>query len=85
MDRRIDSVAVLGAGTMGSGIAAACAQVGCRVELLDVTKDAAERALAAMTAGRAPMLDDPSKLAQIGAGSFDNRTRWPTASPIRAC
>ncbi len=80
MDRRIDSVVVLGAGTMGSGIAAACAQAGCQVALLDVTKEAAEQALAAMTAGRAPMLDDPSKLALITPGCFDD-----DLSKVAAC
>jgi 3-hydroxyacyl-CoA dehydrogenase len=44
MARRIDAVAVLGAGTMGSGIAALCAQAGCRVLLLDVTREAADQA-----------------------------------------
>jgi 3-hydroxyacyl-CoA dehydrogenase len=43
---------------MGSGIAALCAQTGCRVLLLDMSTDAAERALARMVEGRTPMLDD---------------------------
>jgi len=59
MARRIDAVAVLGAGTMGSGIAALCAEAGCRVLLLDVTQDAADRALVRMTTGRAPLPPDP--------------------------
>jgi 3-hydroxyacyl-CoA dehydrogenase len=46
MARRIDSVAVLGCGTMGSGIAAASAAAGCRVLMLDVTAEAVERGLA---------------------------------------
>ncbi|HYZ26110.1 MAG TPA: 3-hydroxyacyl-CoA dehydrogenase NAD-binding domain-containing protein, partial [Geminicoccaceae bacterium] len=71
MIRPIESVAVLGAGTMGSGIAALCAQTGCRVLLLDVSTDAAERALARMVEGRAPMLDDPARAELITAGSFD--------------
>ncbi len=45
MQRRIDSVAVLGCGTMGSGIAAASAAAGCRVLMLDVSLEAVERAL----------------------------------------
>jgi 3-hydroxyacyl-CoA dehydrogenase len=36
MSRKIESVAVLGGGTMGTGIAGACAQAGHRVLLLDV-------------------------------------------------
>jgi 3-hydroxyacyl-CoA dehydrogenase len=71
MARRIDAVAVLGAGTMGSGIAALCAEAGCRVLLLDVTRDAADRALARMTTGRAPLLDDPASTARITTGSLD--------------
>ena len=38
MSRPIESVAVLGAGTMGSGIAALCAEAGCRVVLLDTAR-----------------------------------------------
>jgi 3-hydroxybutyryl-CoA dehydrogenase len=36
----IRTVGVLGAGTMGAGIAQVCAQVGCEVRLYDVSKDA---------------------------------------------
>lgn len=71
MAERIESVAVLGAGTMGSGIAALCAATGCRVRLLDVTRDAAERAIAAMTEGRAPLLDQPDAVARITPGTLD--------------
>ena len=46
MTRHINSVAVLGCGTMGSGIAAASAAAGCQVLMLDVTLEAAERGLA---------------------------------------
>jgi 3-hydroxyacyl-CoA dehydrogenase len=70
MSERIESVAVLGAGTMGSGIAAACAEAGCEVLLLDVTRDRAEKAIAAMTEGRAPALDDPGTAARIEAGDL---------------
>ena len=37
----VDTVAVLGAGTMGHGIAQVCAAVGCEVRLYDVVDDAA--------------------------------------------
>ena len=69
---QIESVAVLGAGTMGSGIAALCAQAGCRVALLDVTRSAAEQTIARMVEGRPPMLDDPATAALITPGSFDD-------------
>jgi 3-hydroxyacyl-CoA dehydrogenase len=68
----IESVAVLGAGTMGSGIAALCAAAGCRVTLLDVTREAAEQAIGRMVEGRAPMLDDPGVVESITPGSFDH-------------
>jgi 3-hydroxyacyl-CoA dehydrogenase len=69
---QIEAVAVLGAGTMGSGIAALCAQAGCRVALLDVTRAAAEQAIARMVEGRPPMLDDPARAELITPGSFDD-------------
>jgi 3-hydroxyacyl-CoA dehydrogenase len=69
---RIESVAVLGAGTMGSGIAALCAEVGCRVKLLDVSRAAAEQAITRMVEGRPPLLDDPARAGLITPGSFDD-------------
>ncbi|MGI9646278.1 MAG: 3-hydroxyacyl-CoA dehydrogenase family protein [Ilumatobacteraceae bacterium] len=48
MTRRIESVAVLGCGTMGSGIAAASAAAGCRVLMLDVSAEAVDRGLQAV-------------------------------------
>jgi 3-hydroxyacyl-CoA dehydrogenase len=62
----------LGAGTMGSGIAALCAEVGCRVQLLDVSRAAAEQAIARMVEGRPPLLDDPARAELITPGSFDD-------------
>ncbi len=49
--RRIESVAVLGCGTMGSGIAAASAAAGCRVLMLDISTEAVERGFAAVDEG----------------------------------
>jgi 3-hydroxyacyl-CoA dehydrogenase len=69
---QIGSVAVLGAGTMGSGIAALCAQAGCRVALLDLTRAAAEQAVGRMVEGRPPMLDDPARAELITPGSFED-------------
>lgn len=48
MTRTIESVAVLGCGTMGSGIAAASAAAGCRVLMLDLTTEAVDRGLQAV-------------------------------------
>lgn len=71
MTRRIDSVAVLGGGTMGSGIAGACAQAGCKVLLLDVSAEAAAKALDRIVNGRPPAVDDPQAAARIETGTLD--------------
>src|SRR6185295_3589646 len=42
---RFETVAVLGAGTMGAGIAQVCAQAGSRVTLQDVTAELAQKGL----------------------------------------
>ncbi len=68
----IQRVAVLGSGTMGMGIAAACAQTGCEVLLLDIEKQFADKAVERMLVGRSPALDDPEKQKLITTGSFDN-------------
>ena len=47
-ERTIESVAVLGCGTMGSGIAAISAAAGCRVLMLDMTLEAAEKGAGAV-------------------------------------
>lgn len=72
MSDQIESVAVLGAGTMGSGIAAASAEAGCRVLLLDVTSERAAKAIEAMTEGRAPALSDPALKERITPGSLEH-------------
>ncbi|MCE9620882.1 MAG: 3-hydroxyacyl-CoA dehydrogenase family protein [Actinomycetia bacterium] len=66
MSRHIESVAVLGCGTMGAGIAAASAAVGCRVLMLDVTIEAAERGLQAV--------DEPDRHL-VETGTFDELAR----------
>lgn len=70
--RNIETVTVLGAGTMGSGIAAACAQAGYRTLLLDMSAELAQRGKENMLTGRAPMLDDPKSADLITTGSFDD-------------
>lgn len=69
MLRQINSVAVIGGGTMGGGIAAACAAAGCRVLLLDdVDAAAAEKALgrAVATAQNATEADQLKALIRTG-------------------
>ncbi len=72
MSREIKSVAVLGGGTMGTGIAGACAERGHKVRLLDVSKEAAEKAMERIVSGRPPALDDPEKAHLIALGTFDD-------------
>jgi 3-hydroxyacyl-CoA dehydrogenase len=62
----------MGSGTMGMGIAAACAQTGCEVLLLDIEQQFADKAVERMLAGRSPALDDPAKQKLITTGSFDS-------------
>ncbi|MFQ5565744.1 MAG: 3-hydroxyacyl-CoA dehydrogenase NAD-binding domain-containing protein [Paracoccaceae bacterium] len=71
MSRKINSVAVLGGGTMGSGIAGLCAQRDCRVLLLDVSRDAAEAAFERIKTGRPPAVDDLEKADNITLGTLD--------------
>ncbi len=70
MSRKIESVAVLGAGTMGTGIAAVCATEGIRVLMLDVTAAAAALALEKVKTARPPMLDDVAAADLITTGSL---------------
>ena len=72
MSRKIQSVAVLGGGTMGTGIAGLCAQQDCKVLLLDVSKEAAEAALERIKTGRPPAVDDPEKAENIALGTLDD-------------
>jgi len=68
----IDKVVVLGAGTMGMGIAGVCANAGCEVLLLDLDKSACDAAKEKLVAGRSPVITDASNLDRISTGSFDN-------------
>ena len=72
MTREIKSVAVLGGGTMGSGIVGACAQMGCEVLLLDVDMSTAEKALDRILNGRPPALDDADKAHLIKLGTLSD-------------
>ncbi|MDD9858112.1 MAG: 3-hydroxyacyl-CoA dehydrogenase family protein [Gammaproteobacteria bacterium] len=66
----IKRVAVLGAGTMGGGIAGICANAGCEVLLLDVERGAGEAARRRLAAGRSPVLRDAESPERITCGSF---------------
>ncbi|HED14702.1 MAG TPA: 3-hydroxyacyl-CoA dehydrogenase family protein, partial [Gammaproteobacteria bacterium] len=66
----IDYVAVLGAGTMGSGIAALCAEAGCQVLLLDISREASAQALQRLCSGKNPVLESAASTDRIHTGSF---------------
>ncbi len=72
MSRKINSVAVLGAGTMGIGIAGLAAEHDCKVLMLDVSMEAAEKALERIVNGRPPAIDTPGKEANITLGTLED-------------
>ncbi|MDD9878691.1 MAG: 3-hydroxyacyl-CoA dehydrogenase family protein, partial [Magnetovibrio sp.] len=71
MTREIGSVAVIGGGTMGTGIAGLCAQRGHKVLLLEVSAEAAEKAKDRIINGRPPAVDEPDKADNITFGTID--------------
>ena len=62
MNSNINSIAVLGAWTMGAGIAALAADKDCKVLLLDISNEAAQKGKDSMISERNPMLSDPTKI-----------------------
>ena len=72
MNSNINSIAVLGAGTMGAGIAALAADKDCKVLLLDINNEAAQKGKDSMISERNPMLSDPSKINNVEIGTFEN-------------
>jgi len=72
MSQKITSVAVLGAGTMGSGIAGLCAENNCNVVLLDVSLEAAQKGLDRIINSRPSALDTPEKTNAIVLGSLND-------------
>ena len=71
MTSNINSVAILGSGTMGSGIAALAAEKNCKVLLLDTSKELALKGREGLLMGNNPTLSDVSKIKNIEIGSFD--------------
>ena len=72
MNSNINSIAVLGAGTMGAGIAALAADKDCKVLLLDISYEAAQKGKDSMISERNPMLSDSSKINNVEIGTFEN-------------
>ena len=58
----IQSVAVIGSGVMGAGIAAHCANAGCKVLLLDIAKEGDDRSAVARAAIEQMMKSNPEML-----------------------
>ena len=56
---------------MGAGIAGLCAQQGCRVLMLDLSIEDAEKGLERIVSGRPPAIDDVGKAENISLGTFD--------------
>jgi 3-hydroxybutyryl-CoA dehydrogenase len=80
MTRAIERVAVLGAGTMGHGIAQVCAAAGCTVALHDVDEGAVSRGVARVRAN----LDKGVELGKVDPGERDGvlaRIRSTTSIP----
>ena len=75
MTRKIDSVAVIGGGAMGAGIAGKCADAGCRVLLLDLDEATVARALERVVSGRSAAIEKPESAALIETGTFDELDR----------
>ena len=72
MNKKINTIAVLGGGTMGRGIAGLCAQSNKKVLLLDISMDEAEKSLEEIINGHPPAVDEPNKASNITLGTFSN-------------
>ena len=70
MQRKIEKVAVIGAGTMGAGIAGICAMAGNDVALLDIDRELAEKAVQRLLGGRNPAITEAAA-ARIRCGAID--------------
>ena len=72
MAETIKKVAVIGAGTMGAGIAGLCAATGVAVTLLDLETETSEKAIGRLTAGKRPAItEDQAKLITPGSLTTD--------------
>ena len=68
----IKRVGVLGCGTMGLGIAGACAEAGCDVVLLDLDREICDQALPRLLMGTNPAVQGSESLERIRTGTFDD-------------
>ena len=72
MTTDIKSIAVLGGGTMGLGIAGLCAENSRKVLILDVSMEAAAKSLDRIVNGRPPAVSEPAKAETISLGTFED-------------
>ncbi len=71
MENNIKSVAVLGSGTMGAGIAALAADNNCKVLLLDISEDAVNKGKERITNEKKPLLSNLENHKNIDIGTFE--------------
>ena len=72
MSEAIRRVGVIGAGTMGAGIAGLCAATGVEVTLLDLHTETAQKAIDRLTAGKRPAItEEQAKLITPGSLETD--------------
>ena len=71
MANKINSIAVLGSGTMGAGIAALAADKDCKVLLLDIDESSVNKAKMNIVNEKKPMLSLPDNIKNIEVGTFD--------------
>lgn len=67
----INKVVVVGAGTMGAGIAGICAAAGCQVALLDLQRETAQAGIDRLGAGKRPALAE-QHFCRLSAGTIDD-------------
>ena len=78
MSNSIQRVAVIGSGVMGAGIAAHCANAGCKVLLLDIVKEGNDRSAIARSAIEQMAKSNPEMLTHkrnarlISAGNIED-------------
>ena len=72
MTKEIKSVAVLGGGTMGAGIAGLCAERDIPVLILEMNDAAIKAAKDRLINGKPAPIDNPEKMSNIDTGTFDN-------------
>ena len=70
MNNSINSVAVLGSGTMGAGIAALCLEKGLKVLLLDITEEAVMKGSKIISDEKNKMLSNKDFISNLETGVF---------------